>query len=108
MIGDADILSGLPGEALIREGLIDRAEGRRTIAACLVELAAPRLVKARLLAPPAAGATLDTELFLYRLLQDLGRKAFSSYTSLLRELTSFERALDHRIRKCEGRPRLPS
>ena len=36
-----DILSELPGGQLIREGLIDHQAGRRTVASCLVEMAAP-------------------------------------------------------------------
>jgi len=93
-----DILSGLPGEALIREGLADRQCGERTVAACLVEMATPRLVKAGLLDSPISTVAAQSELFLYSLLQNLGRRAYSSYNSLLRELTSFERALDHRIK----------
>jgi hypothetical protein len=36
-------IDGLPGEDLIREGLADLESGRRTIPACLVEIARSRL-----------------------------------------------------------------
>lgn len=94
------ILSGLPGAEIIREGLIDQRAGRRTIASCLVEMAAPRLAKAGLLeSPPALPGRPEeeSELHLYRLLQHLGNRAFSQYNSHLRLLTSFERALDQRL-----------
>jgi hypothetical protein len=94
-----DILSDLPGAELIKEGLLDQAQGRRTIASCLVEMAAPRLTKAGLLPQGFQTPKEASELHLYRLLQPLENRAYSRYNSLLRLLTSFEHALDHRLSK---------
>jgi hypothetical protein len=95
-----DLINGLPGEALIREGLEDWHSGRRTIAACLVEIARPRLARIGLI--PGQSATLraeeplDPELRLYALLRQEDGDAYSRYNALLRELVSFEQALDRR------------
>ena len=45
----SDLLQGLPGEALVREGLADFQSGRCTIPACLVGMARPRLRRAGLI-----------------------------------------------------------
>jgi hypothetical protein len=97
-----DIFSALPGGQLIREGLIDHQAGRRTVASCLVEMAAPRLLKAGLLKSAPQRTEEPSELHLYSLLQHTEKdRAFSQYSSLLRLLTSFQRALDHAM-KWEG------
>ena len=92
-----DILSGLPAELHIREGLADLENGRQSISACLVRIASPRLLRAGILKSPVAPAGQDAELTLYELLEPHGDQAYSQYNSLLRELVSFERALDHRL-----------
>jgi hypothetical protein len=92
----ADLLDGLPGCDLIHEGLTDLRAGRHTIAACMVRIASPRLTRAGLINPEAI-ATEGVELELYQLLSGEGDRAYSRYNSLLRELVSFEHALDHRI-----------
>jgi hypothetical protein len=95
-----DILSDLPGGQFIREGLIDHQAGRRTVASCLVEMAAPRLIKAGLLKNAPQRSEEPSELHLYSLLQHTEKdRAFSKYNSLLRLLTSFERALDQAMRR---------
>ena len=91
------LMQDLPGEALVREGLADLEAGRRTIPACLVSMASPRLQRAGILSP-AIALVADPELELYRLLRQVGGDAYSRYNSLLRELISFEQALDHRTR----------
>lgn len=93
-----DSISGLPGESLVRQGLADLQSGRETAPALLVGIARSRLGKAGLLdrstpAPP------EPELQLYRLLRREGSDAYSRYNSLLRELISFEQALDRRLRQ---------
>lgn len=93
-----DLLSGLPGEAVVRQGLADRAAARITVAAYLVQIAAPRLRDAGLLAEKSTPSEQEPERELYRLLQREGGDAYSRYNSLLRELTSFEAALDRRVR----------
>jgi hypothetical protein len=92
-----DIITGLPGEGLVREGLADREAGRATVAACLVEMARPRLERAGLLTD---GLTVlsEPELSLYRLLRQQPGDAYSRYNALVRELVSFEQALDRRCR----------
>lgn len=99
-IAEHDVLTGLPGESLIRKGLADRAEPRLSVEACLVEIAAPRLARAGILRRDAPA--LEPERALYRLLSESSGDAYSRYNSLLRELSSFEHALDYRMRKSEG------
>ena len=94
-----DLLTDLPGEAVVREGLADLAARRRTIASCLVEIAAPRLRRAGLLPRELPTAQPDIELELYAMLRRQGGDAYSRYNSWLRELVSFEQALDRRMLK---------
>jgi hypothetical protein len=98
-----DLLASLPGEWLVRAGLADLAAGRHSAAACLVEIARPRLTQAGLVSPRALPPSPDPERELYRLLRAEGGDAYSRYNSLLRELVSFEFALDRRIRERGGR-----
>jgi hypothetical protein len=94
---EPSILADLPGSHLIREGLEDYRENRHTIASCLVRMARRRLVKAGLMTPPQRH-DIDAELDLYQLLSHHGNQAHSKYNALLRELLSFEHALDHRLK----------
>lgn len=62
-----DLLLGLPGEAMIREGLADFQSGRCTSPACLVSMARPRLRHAGLVSgtgdsfiPPPIGKGLPS------------------------------------------------
>ncbi len=96
-----DLLAGLPGEDLLRRGLADFQSNRCTIAACLVHIARPRLTQAGLV-PPNVSVLLEPELQLYQLLQEEKGDAYSRYNTLLRELISFEMALDHRMRRRQG------
>ena len=91
-----DLICGLPGEALIRQGLADVTAGRVSVPACLVAIALPRLVRAGMLPSTGVPAIAEPELLLYRLLRDQGGDAYSRYNSLLRELVSFEQAIDSR------------
>ena len=97
-MNSSDLLTGLPGEALMREGLADWAAGRRTIPACLVAIGSGRLHRAGLIPRPAPLEVPDAEHQLYQLLRQAGGDAYSRYNSLLRELISFEQALDFRRR----------
>ncbi len=94
----SDLLQGLPGEALMREGLTDFQSGRPSIPACLAEIAGPRLRRLGLLPPAQSHSLPEPELRLYRLLRRQGGDAYSRYSALLRELVSFEQALDRRSR----------
>ena len=93
-----DLIAGLPGEALVREGLADCQAGRCTVAACLIGVASPRLTRAGLIPATMVSWLLEPELQLYRLLRQQGGDAYSRYNALLRELVSFESALDLRNR----------
>ncbi|MCF6313663.1 MAG: hypothetical protein L3J39_14555 [Verrucomicrobiales bacterium] len=92
-----DIISDLPAEQHIRDGLLDLQGGKTSIASCLVRIASPRLLKAGILKEPIALMDQNDELTLYQLLASHGDRAYSIYNSLLRELSSFERALDQRL-----------
>jgi hypothetical protein len=98
-----DLMTGLPGEALLREGLADFQLGKCTIASCLVGIARSRLARAGLTTGEAANPFPEPERQLYRLLRQEGGDAYSRYNSLVRQLVSFEQALDWRItrRKAE-------
>jgi hypothetical protein len=93
-----NILSGLPAESQIQQGLIDLAQGLNTVASCLVRIASPRLVSAQLLEEGDVTDPQNAELDLYRILESEGDQAYSLYQSYLRELVSFEHVLDQRLR----------
>ena len=99
-IAGHDLLSGLPGESLIRKGLSDSQNARVSVESCLVEIAGPRLARAGLLQKKPGGT--ESERTLYRLLSMSGGDPYSRYNALLRELVSFEHALDHRLSKSIG------
>ena len=61
-------------------------------------MARPRLAKAGLMKPLSKHDT-QAELDLYQLLASEGNQAYSRYNALIRELISFEHALDHRLGK---------
>lgn len=91
------LLRGLPGEPLIRQGLADIAERRRTIASCLVDVCRPRLARAGILPPDSPPALPEPEIALYELLRGEPGDAYSRYNTLLREVDSFASALDQRL-----------
>lgn len=95
-----DLQERLPGEAVIKEGLADLKANRLTIASCLVEIARSRFTRAGLL-PDSVRQSQEPELQLYRLLCKEGRDAYSRYNALLRELVSFEQALEMRQRRAK-------
>jgi hypothetical protein len=92
------LLSDLPAAAQIIEGLRDHLENNHSIPACLVRIARPRLARAGLISPSSVHDT-SAELDLYQLLSQDGQPAHSRYNAIMRELVSFERALDHRLSK---------
>ncbi len=83
---------------MIQSGLEDYEQGLHTIGSCLVRIASPRLKKAGLLAR-VCDAGQAAELELYQLLAHEGNQAHSRYNALIRELISFEHALDHKSKK---------
>jgi hypothetical protein len=87
---------GLPGESILRKGLEDLWAGRESIESLLIEIGSPRLRLAGLLIPPEVNP--DADYRLYDLLWETHeREAHSQYNSWIRELVSFERALERRI-----------
>ena len=84
----------LPGGKLIEEGIGDFQSARRTIGGYLVHIARSRLTRAGLIEQNDVATLPNAELELYRLLRSEGGDAYSRYNSLLRELVSFENALD--------------
>ena len=91
-----ELIDGLPGADLIQDGLRDYRENRHTIPSCLVRMARRRLTRAGLM-EASPQHDIDAELDLYRLLSHEGNQAHSRYNSLVRQLISFEHALDHRL-----------
>lgn len=94
-----ELLAGLPGAAIVRQGLADLDAGRRTVPALLLEVGRDRLTRAGLLSPSVPTSQVDAELELYRLLRTEKGDAYSRYNALLREFVSFERALEARVRR---------
>ena len=94
MISITEHFMDLPGGLRIVEGLADFHAGRRGVNACLVRIAAPRLERAGLMSPTAVPDG-TAELELYEILMKEPGNPYGRYNSLLRELVSFEHALDH-------------
>jgi hypothetical protein len=85
-------LEHLPGGDLVEKGRRDLEDGRETLEALLVSIAAPRLRKAGL---RIATAFPGAEHRLYvKLAETDPDSAHSRYNALLRRLTSFESALE--------------
>jgi hypothetical protein len=84
----------LPGGTLIEKGIADFQSDRRTVGGYLVHIARSRLTRAGLIGKSDVATLPNAELELYRLLRSEGGDAYSRYNSLLRELVSFENALD--------------
>jgi hypothetical protein len=93
-----ELMAGLPGEQLVRTGISDLVAGRRTVASLLVSVAGARLARSGLWPDTARAASDDPEVDLYRMLRREGGDAYSRYNALIRELVSFEQALDRRLR----------
>lgn len=90
--------TGLPGEVSIRKGFEDFAAGRSTLEALLVQVASFRLRRAGLPLPGPIDPDADYKLF--ELLREMhGESALSQYNAWIRQLVSFERALEHRRRR---------
>ena len=90
-----DDFDGLPGADAIRAGLTDLAVGRETVESLLIQIGAPRLTWLGIVLPTQPD--LDADRRLYRLLAaQHGNEAHSQFNSLIRQLVSFERALEGR------------
>jgi hypothetical protein len=86
-------LTTLPGHELVLAGLRDLSEGRSSLEALLVSIGAPRLRRAGLHVPASAVAHPEHELFA-RLAACDADTAHGRYNALIRQLVSFERALE--------------
>ena len=93
-----ELMTGLPGEQLVRQGVSDLVAGRRTVAAMLVSVAGARLARSGIWPDTIAAASDEPEVELYRMLRRERGDAYARYNSLIRELVSFEQALDRRLR----------
>ena len=83
---------------MIEQGLADLEGQRETIASLLVQIGSPRLGRCDVIVPVSSGDALDADRRLYRLLAaQHGNEAHSRYNALLRQLISFERALEQRL-----------
>lgn len=90
----------LPGYDLVSAGLRDRAAGIESVEALLVEIAAPRLRAVGLPVPEGTAGATAAELRLYEVLGARGEAdPYSRYNALLRELVSFGRAAEARVRR---------
>jgi hypothetical protein len=91
----SDSLAGLPGETLVRKGIADLVKGDETTESLLALIGAPRLRSLGINIPEQSNPDADYRLY-DRLRQIHGIDAHARYNSLIRELISFERALEHR------------
>ena len=89
--------SGLPAEALIRAGLADLSAGRESIGSLLVQIGGPRLRGCGVPVPQLPDAESSDHRLYARLSATHGLEAHSQFNSLVRQLVSFERALERRV-----------
>jgi hypothetical protein len=93
-------VADLPGAALIAQGVADVAAGRETIAGELVKIGSPRLQSCGITLAVTPEHALDADRRMHRLLAVAhGRNAHSHYNALIRQLVSFEQALEGRVRR---------
>jgi hypothetical protein len=91
-----DCWTGLPGAELVRQGLDDLSQAKRTEAALLLLIARPRL---QALGVPITNmecpGSQPVEHELYELIEGkIGPAAHSHYNSLIRRIVSFAHALE--------------
>ncbi|MGF1656272.1 MAG: hypothetical protein ACFCU3_04750 [Verrucomicrobiales bacterium] len=96
MINPDALLQGLPGHEMMLKGLQDVAREQKTIEACLVKIISLKLKSAGLL-DQKLEVSDSPHLELYSHLEQQPGYAYGRYNSLLRNLSSFTRALDHRL-----------
>ena len=97
-----EVLSGLPGESLIRAGLDDLDAGRETVESLMVLIGSLRMITCGIQLPDTEADILNADYRLYAMMEVLhNNDAHSQYNALIRQLVSFERALEHRISRAE-------
>lgn len=90
-----DDFTGLPGEELIRQGILDSAIGKESVFSLLVAVGYPRLHGLGVEIPGIETFLDSPEHHLYRLLFDeTPRESYSRYNAFIRRLVSFERSLE--------------
>ena len=90
----SDLLRDLPGESLVLKGLSDLAIGVETNESLLLEIGGPRRRALNIPVPESEDHDADHRLY-YRLCATHDNEAHSQYNSLLRQLSSFARALEN-------------
>ena len=96
-VHDEKLFRDLPGEDIVRKGLSDLLEGLETVSSLLVASGLPRL-KWNGLELSGVQIPSQPEQKLYtRLREDYPENAYAKYNSLMRELSSFSRALESRL-----------
>lgn len=89
--------TGLPAEALIRNGLADLCAGQESVVSLLVQIGGPRLRGCGVPVPLLPDAENSDRRLYARLAATHGLEAHSQFNSLIRQLVSFERALERRV-----------
>lgn len=93
-----ELFEALPGAELITEGLRDVAAGRETVASEIVKIGSPRLRRCGIEVDVTDEQALNADRRLYAILSAThGNAAHSQYNAWIRQLVSFERALEQRI-----------
>lgn len=93
-------IDGLPGEALVRQGLADLGRGSLSPAALTLAVASERLRALGAELPDTVELPAETEVALYAALQRSSvDDPFHRYNALLRELGSFLEAAEGRRRR---------
>lgn len=99
-------LDHLPGGELITRGLEDNAAGRVTRESCLVAIGWPRLMRAGLdLRSHNLHQIPDPERRLYQLIGKESGDAYSCYNAFIRQLLSFESALEQQNFRKASKPK---
>ena len=84
----------LPGEDLIEHGLLDLADGRKSIESLLVAIGAPRLRRVGIDVPVDLPSFPEHQLYEMLRIAN-GDGAHSRYNALIRRLVSFGRAAEN-------------
>jgi len=87
-------LKSLPGAEIVLPGLADLEAGRESVNASAVQAAAPRLRRAGLNAPGAAGDVPSAHELYRQLSDELGDAAHSRYNAILARVASFAGAVE--------------
>ena len=91
----ARLFAGLPGADLVADGLADVVSRRETVAGELVKIGSRRLRDCGVEVAVNDEDALEADRRLYRLLGAVhGNGAHSQYNALIRQLVSFELALE--------------